>query len=112
GVVRYVPQSPALWASHRAAALTALALLVGARPRARPLSGQVLWLGGGAGLAPLAGGVPAGSFGDLAVEGAPLPPRAPRPVPCGPPSCPRPARPVRRPSGGRTCWPGRVCTRP
>lgn len=49
----YVPFSPALWATHQAAAMTALAFVMHARPQARLCAGRLLLLDSGATLAPL-----------------------------------------------------------
>ncbi len=57
-----LPVSPALWASHRAAAWTALACVVHARPRAHLFAGRFLFLGDGAALTPLAGPAGAGTL--------------------------------------------------
>ncbi len=53
GMPPYVPVSPTLLASHRAAALTALALVGHARPHARLFSGRLLFPGGGIPLTPV-----------------------------------------------------------
>jgi hypothetical protein len=53
GPFPYVPVSPALWAAQQTAALTALAFVMHARPRARLCSGRLFLLGGGTTLAPL-----------------------------------------------------------
>jgi len=50
----YIPVSPTLWASQQAAALTALAFIMHARPQARLCEGQLCFLGSGTLLSPLA----------------------------------------------------------
>ena len=44
-VTPHIPSTAALWTGHRAAAWTALAMVVAARPQARLFSGQLLLLG-------------------------------------------------------------------
>jgi GH3 auxin-responsive promoter len=53
GEFPYVPFSPALWAAHQAAALTALAFALHARPQARLCAGRLMLLDSGATLTPL-----------------------------------------------------------
>jgi hypothetical protein len=53
GPFPYIPVSPALWAAQQTAALTALAFVMHARPRARLCSGRLFLLGGGTILTPL-----------------------------------------------------------
>jgi hypothetical protein len=52
GALPYVPVSPALWAAQQTAALTALAFIMHARPRARLCAGRLLFLGSGWTLVP------------------------------------------------------------
>jgi hypothetical protein len=54
GPYPYIPFSPDLWAAQQTAALTALAFVMHARPRARLCSGRLFFLGGGTLLTPLA----------------------------------------------------------
>lgn len=49
----YVPFSPALWAAHQSAAMTALAFVMHARPQSRLCAGRLLLLNSGAMLTPL-----------------------------------------------------------
>ena len=53
GSFPYVPFSPALWAAHQAAVMTALAFVMHARPQARLCAGRLLLLDSGATLKPL-----------------------------------------------------------
>jgi hypothetical protein len=53
GPFPYVPVSRDLWAVHQTAALTSLAFVMHARPRARLCSGRLFLLGGGTTLTPL-----------------------------------------------------------
>jgi hypothetical protein len=71
GTIRYLPVSARLLASHRTAALTALALVVHARPLARLFSGRALVVGAGAGLTPLADDLQAGSLEAIACQELP-----------------------------------------
>jgi hypothetical protein len=90
----YVPASPALWAGHQAAALTALSFVASTRPEARLFSGRMLLVGDGPPAAPLANSTPSGSFEALALRGLPprLRPYAHIPSPCGQPNCPPESR--------------------
>lgn len=67
-----VPVSPALSASFREAAFTALAFAVHARPHARPFDGRVLLLGEGTEVNSVADPIRAGSWEVLAAREAPL----------------------------------------
>jgi hypothetical protein len=60
-----LPVSGELVATHREALWTALALVLGARPRARFLSGSLLFVGGGAALTPLRTGVATDNLEEL-----------------------------------------------
>ncbi|HEV8059112.1 MAG TPA: GH3 auxin-responsive promoter family protein [Gemmataceae bacterium] len=53
GAFPYVPFSPALWAAHQAAAMTALAFVMHSRPQSRLCAGRLLLLDSGAMLTPL-----------------------------------------------------------
>jgi hypothetical protein len=53
GPFPYIPVSSELWAAHQTAALTSLAFVMHARPRARLCSGRLFLLGGGTTLTPL-----------------------------------------------------------
>jgi hypothetical protein len=71
GALPHIPASPALWAGHRAAALTALSFVAAARPRARLLSGRLLLVGDGPPAPPPHDGVEVGSAESLAVKRLP-----------------------------------------
>ncbi len=90
----YVPASPALWAGHRAAALTALSFVASARPAARLFSGRMLLAGDGPPIGPVRDGVQSGSFESLGLAGLPsrLRPYAHVPPACGRPDCPPESR--------------------
>jgi hypothetical protein len=60
-----LPVSRELVATHREALWTALALVHGARPKARLLAGSLLFVGGGAALTPLRAGVATGNLEEL-----------------------------------------------
>lgn len=68
----FVPVTPGLLQSHRAAILTALALAVRARPDARLLGGRVLFVGGAAAPAALNGHSPAGSLEEIVLGQLPV----------------------------------------
>ena len=53
GAFPYVPFSPSLWAAHQAAAMTAMAFVMHARPQSRLCAGRLLLLDSGAMLTPL-----------------------------------------------------------
>ena len=99
----YVPASPALWAGHRAAALTALSFVTATRPEARLFSGRMLLVGDGPPATRLSDGIRTGSFESLGLLG--LPPRC-GPTPTSPPRAA--SRPARR---SRACarWPSSRC---
>lgn len=80
----YMPAPPALWASHRVAALTTLSLLSEARPQARLFRGQMLVVNEGPPTSLLAAGVQAGGAAWLALQD--LPPRH-RPFTVAAPAC-------------------------
>jgi hypothetical protein len=82
GSFPYVPVSPALWAAQQTAALTSLAFVMHARPRARFCRGRLLLLGGGNTLTPLDGSQPADSLEAIAVRELPA---ELRPYACTPP---------------------------
>jgi len=86
----YVPAPPALWAGHRAAALTALSFVASTRPEASLFSGRMLLVGDGPPTTPLRDGIQSGSFESLGLRGLPsrLRPYAHVPTPCGQPNCP------------------------
>jgi hypothetical protein len=86
----FVPASSALWAGHRAAALTAMSFVAAARPEARIFSGRMLLAGDGPPTLPLRDGVRAGSFEALGLSGLPprLRPYAHVPLPSGQAECP------------------------
>jgi hypothetical protein len=72
GSLPYIPVSPALWVSHRRAAMTALAFLLDARPQARLLSGQVLFLADAAALTPVGDRFQPGSLEETVLRQMPL----------------------------------------
>jgi hypothetical protein len=82
GSFPYIPVSPDLWAAQQTAALTSLAFVMHARPRARLCSGRLLLLGGGTSLTPLSGSKPADSLEAIAVRELPA---VLRPYACTPP---------------------------
>jgi hypothetical protein len=90
----YVPASPALWAGHRAAALSALSFVAATRPEARLFSGRMLLVGDGPPPTLLGNGIQSGSFEALGLLGLPprLRPYAHVPAPCGEPTCPPESR--------------------
>src|SRR5262249_48589512 len=65
------PVSPELWAVQQTAALTSLAFVMHARPRARLCSGRLLLLGGGTTLTPLGNPEHAGSLEAIAIRELP-----------------------------------------
>jgi hypothetical protein len=87
GPFPYVPVSAELWAAQQTAALTALAFVLHARPRARLCSGRLLLLGGGTTLHPVQGPGAAEFMETLALRQLPaaLQPYALSPLA---PSCP------------------------
>jgi hypothetical protein len=90
----YVPASPALWAGHRAAALTALSFVAATRPEARLFSGRMLLVGDGPPATPVGDGLRSGSFESLGLHRLParLRPYTHVPRPCGQPDCPPESR--------------------
>jgi hypothetical protein len=83
GPFPYIPVSPALWAAQQTAALTALAFVMHARPRARLCSGRLFLLGGGTTLTPLVDPARADSLEAIAVRELPA---ALRPYAFSPPA--------------------------
>jgi hypothetical protein len=71
GAFPYVPVSPALWAAHQTAMLTALAFVMHARPRARLLTGRLLLLGSGMSLVPTGSSGPGESLEAVAIRRLP-----------------------------------------
>jgi hypothetical protein len=71
GPFPYIPISPALWAAHQAAALTALAFVMHARPRARLCTGRLFLLGSGTALTPIAEPDQADSVEAVAIRNLP-----------------------------------------
>jgi GH3 auxin-responsive promoter len=69
----YVPVSPALWAAQQTAALTALAFVLHARPRARFCAGQLCLLGSETTLFPAEVPVPAERLEAIALRRLPPP---------------------------------------
>jgi hypothetical protein len=90
----YVPAPAALWAGHRAAALTALSFVAAARPEAHLFSGRMLLVGDGPPPAPAGDHVRSGSFESLGLLRLPprLRPYAHVPTPCGDSACPTETR--------------------
>ncbi len=86
----YVPAPPALWAGHRAAALTALSFVAATRPESRLFSGRMLLVGDGPPVSPVAEGIRTGSFESLGLNDLParLRPYSLIPGPCGDAACP------------------------
>jgi hypothetical protein len=86
----YVPAPAALWAGHRAAALTALSFVASTRPESRLFSGRMMLVGDGPPPAPLAEGVRSGGFETLGLDDLPprLRPYAHVPLVCGQAECP------------------------
>ena len=70
GAFPYIPVSPALWAAQQAAALTALAFVMHARPRARLCEGRLCFLGSGTQLSKLGAG-PSESLEAVAIRQLP-----------------------------------------
>jgi GH3 auxin-responsive promoter len=67
----YLPVSADLWAAQQTAALTALAFILHARPKARFCSGRLLLLGGGTTLYPIREGEPAECIETIAIRKLP-----------------------------------------
>jgi hypothetical protein len=67
----YLPVSADLWAAQQTAALTALAFIMHARPKAQLCSGRLLFLGGGATLVPVQAGDRAECIETMAVRRLP-----------------------------------------
>jgi hypothetical protein len=90
----YVPAPPALWAGHRAAALTALSFVAATRPESRLFSGRMLLVGDGPPPVPLIDSVRSGGFETLGLEGLPprLRPYTHEPSLCGQADCPAESR--------------------
>jgi hypothetical protein len=72
GPFPYIPVSAELWAAHQTAALTALAFVMHARPRARLCNGRLFLLGGGTTLTPLGNAGQVDSVEAIAIRELPM----------------------------------------